>query len=196
MQEISTYQSWFETYQIPYPNKLNSSNLMEYMELVWQWNSKINITAAKSKDELITRHILDSLTGQTFCSSGGNTILDIGSGGGFPAIPLAITLPLTHFILVERVPKKCAFLNRVKRKLNLNNITVNNCDLKDLVLTTKIKTSITRAVRVDNNVTTILKSLGFEKIITFTSENNLDSESLTYKLPNENKLRYLSLSLL
>ncbi len=189
----SSYKPWFNENSIPFPQESALRRLSQFVELAWQWNKAINITAAKSKEELITRHILDSLTATDFCKEEKN-ILDIGSGGGFPAIPLAIALPLTNFILVERVPKKCAFLNRVKRKLGLNNISVENCDLQDLNLNYNFNTAITRAVRVDKEFLQTLKEKGINTLITFTSEQeNSSKKHIKYKLINETNPRFVNL---
>jgi len=194
MQIILKHKNWFELNNIQFPQEGAIRQLKQFVELAWQWNSKINITAAKSKEEIVTRHILDSLTALKCLSNNTQTVLDIGSGGGFPAIPLAITNPLTHFILVERVPKKCAFLNRAKRKLGLTNITVENFDLQDLTLKDKVTFAITRAVRVDSNLKSILISKGIEKIITFTSEKTNSEKTYSYNLIGESKNRYVNLS--
>jgi 16S rRNA (guanine(527)-N(7))-methyltransferase RsmG len=189
----NSYLPWFSENKIPFPNESALRQLSQFTELISQWNKAINITAAQSKEEVVQRHILDSLTASDFCKEEKN-ILDIGSGGGFPAIPLAIVLPLTNFVLVERVPKKCAFLNRVKRKLGLTNITVINCDLEKLNLDFKVCTAITRAVRVDEQFIQTLLSKGFVNLITFTSKKATSEKYLKYKLVLENFYRFVNLN--
>lgn len=195
MKSIEKYEKWLKKNNIPY-EFLNYEKLNNLVDLVWEWNKKINITASKSKEEVLTRHVLDSLTALTFLDNEEINIIDIGSGGGFPALPLAISLPNTNFTLVERVPKKCAFLNRVKRKLNLENITVINSDLKDLNLDFNVTKATTRAVRVDEEFLIYLRNLNIKQLITFSSEIEKNSKYNSYTLPGESKQRYINLTII
>ena len=82
----------------------------------------MNLTAIRERPAQITKHILDSLTLVPWLR--GTRVADIGSGAGFPGIPLAIALPGVHFALVESVGKKCRFLECVRDTLALENIEV------------------------------------------------------------------------
>ncbi|MEO9806654.1 MAG: 16S rRNA (guanine(527)-N(7))-methyltransferase RsmG [Reichenbachiella sp.] len=93
------------------------------MPLYADWNSKINVVSRKDIDELYLRHVLHSLgiaKVQSFLP--GSHILDIGTGGGFPGIPLAILFPETEFVLVDSIGKKVRVVNEVANALELNNV--------------------------------------------------------------------------
>lgn len=87
------------------------------------WNAKINVISRKDIDELYTRHILHSLAiakVQTFVP--GSTVLDVGTGGGFPGIPLAILFPETNFYLIDVIGKKIKVVQAVAEGLGLKNV--------------------------------------------------------------------------
>ncbi|MCF8715805.1 16S rRNA (guanine(527)-N(7))-methyltransferase RsmG [Joostella atrarenae] len=88
------------------------------------WNSKINVISRKDIDELYVRHVLHSLgiaKVQPFLP--GSSILDVGTGGGFPGIPLAILFPETQFYLIDAIGKKITVVNEVAQALKLENVT-------------------------------------------------------------------------
>lgn len=99
--------------------------LSAYLYLLLETNKQFNLTAIKDPDIAWLRHILDSLSLLPFISDT-KTVIDIGSGGGLPGIPLAITLPNIQFTLLEATTKKTRFLQSVADQLNLTNITVIN----------------------------------------------------------------------
>lgn len=98
-----------------------SKQLYEYMNLILEWNEKINVTSIKDEKMFIVKHFVDSLTISEFAKNV-NRILDIGTGGGFPGIPLKIYHPETKFTLIDSVNKKITVLNDVIEKLNLQKI--------------------------------------------------------------------------
>ena len=113
------------------------SPLMEkYINEIILFNSAYNLTNTSDHDELLIRHIYDSLAPySTFCKLFENahnnpdfTAGDIGSGGGLPGIPLAAAFPDVNFCLVERMSKRCAFLENVAAILGLKNVTVINSE--------------------------------------------------------------------
>lgn len=75
--------------------------LMAYLELLIKWNKAYNLTAVRNPDEMVSRHLLDSLSVVEFVARGGDNWLDVGSGGGMPGIPLAIMLPHKKFTLLD-----------------------------------------------------------------------------------------------
>lgn len=92
-------------------------------ELYSFWNSQINVISRKDIDELYERHILHSLGIAKFCSfKPGEKVLDVGTGGGFPGIPLAILFPETQFHLVDSIGKKIKVVNEVAAALGLKNV--------------------------------------------------------------------------
>ncbi len=113
------------------------SPLMEkYINEIILFNSAYNLTNTSDHDELLIRHIYDSLAPySTFCKLFENahnnpdfTAGDIGSGGGLPGIPLAAAFSDVNFCLVERMAKRCAFLENVAAILGLKNVTVINSE--------------------------------------------------------------------
>ncbi len=94
-----------------------------YMELLLQHNENVNLTAITDKDEIIVKHFLDSLIPMSVLKIEDNTkIIDVGTGAGFPSIPLKIMLPNVHFVLLDSLNKRINFLDEVIQKLDLKNI--------------------------------------------------------------------------
>jgi 16S rRNA (guanine527-N7)-methyltransferase len=95
------------------------------LEALYQdWNLKINVVSRKDIEELYLRHVLHSLAIAKFISfNPGAHILDVGTGGGFPGIPLAILFPETHFTLVDAIGKKIKVVEEVVAGLGLENVT-------------------------------------------------------------------------
>ena len=133
--------------------------LLAYVKELQLFNSAYDLTAAKTEDDIIVRHVLDSLSARSELfklkerilkirgatdanarpdvtpanktndpAGGPFVIADIGSGGGLPGIPLAITMPDTHFVLAERMSKRCAFLENCAAILGLKNVRVQNVE--------------------------------------------------------------------
>jgi len=103
------------------------SKFKKLKELYKDWNLKINVVSRKDIDELYLRHVLHSLgiaKIQKFIP--GSKILDVGTGGGFPGIPLAILFPEVQFHLVDSIAKKIKVVNEVVAGLNLQNVTITN----------------------------------------------------------------------
>lgn len=112
-------------------NKEHQEKQLKYfLELLLKWNSTHNLVS-KTQQKNLQEHIEDSL-----CVSGylGNTVVDVGSGGGFPGIPLAITNPDAKFYLVESNNKKASFLLNTKNLLGLDNTKIINKRMEDVSL--------------------------------------------------------------
>lgn len=95
------------------------------------WNRRINLTAITRQDEIVIKHFLDSLTLVPLLR-GTETVLDIGSGAGFPAIPLKIALPELTVVTVDSVLKKVHFQRHISRVLGLKGITALHARVEDL----------------------------------------------------------------
>ena len=96
-------------------------------ELYKDWNSRINVISRKDTEQLYERHVLHSLAIAKVCEFyAGAEILDVGSGGGFPGIPLAILFPEARFTLVDSIGKKVNVLRGVAEALGLKNVTAVN----------------------------------------------------------------------
>lgn len=100
--------------------------LLGYLALLIKWNKAYNLTAVRNADEMVSRHLLDSLSVVPFVAERGNDWLDVGSGGGMPGIPLAILFPERRFTLLDSNGKKTRFLTQVKLELGLDNLSVVN----------------------------------------------------------------------
>lgn len=97
------------------------SKFYEYMKLLLEWNEKINLTAITEQDEIILKHFVDCITIQKYIVKN-KKIVDIGTGAGFPGIPLAIMNESNNFVLVDSLNKRINFLNDVKEKIKLENV--------------------------------------------------------------------------
>lgn len=96
--------------------------LLAYVELLARWNATYNLSAVRDLDEMITRHLLDSLAALPYVR--GETLADLGSGGGLPGIPFAIAAPERAVTLVDSNGKKTRFLRAAARELKLDNVRV------------------------------------------------------------------------
>ena len=101
------------------------SQFSSYLDLLVKWNQKINLTSEKSSQDIVLRHIFDSLHYAAFISPQ-DEIVDIGSGAGFPGIPLKIIYPDLVPILIESQRKRCSFLETVIFQLGLTGTKVIN----------------------------------------------------------------------
>lgn len=109
------------------------------------WNAQINVISRKDIEELYERHILHSLGIAKFCTfKPGEKVLDVGTGGGFPGIPLAILFPETQFHLVDSIGKKIKVVNEVATALGLSNVKASH--LRAEQVTDKYDFVVSRAV--------------------------------------------------
>lgn len=100
------------------------SRFYDYMRLLQDYNNRVNLTAIKEDPAIITKHFVDCLSIAPFIQTGGKTktLCDIGTGAGFPGIPLKIAKPELRLILVDSLNKRLLFLEEVVRKLGLENV--------------------------------------------------------------------------
>lgn len=114
----------------PHLSEQQRHQFEQMMQLYPEWNEKINVISRKDIDNLEVNHILHSLALAKFIKFvPGSRILDIGTGGGFPGIPLAIMNPDSHFHLIDRVGKKLKVAADVVEKLGLKNVTIQHGDI-------------------------------------------------------------------
>ncbi|MDR6301280.1 16S rRNA (guanine(527)-N(7))-methyltransferase RsmG [Mesonia maritima] len=125
MQEIEKY----------FPDLTEAQQLQfkKLKDLYKDWNLKINVVSRKDIDEIYLRHVLHSLgIAKVQSFKPGSSILDVGTGGGFPGIPLAILFPETNFHLVDSIGKKIKVVNEVAEGLELQNVKTSNCRVEEI----------------------------------------------------------------
>lgn len=121
-------------------NKETGSELTEkeisafstFLQELIKWNEEINLTAIRTEDEIILKHFVDSLTLLPFIPESTKKLADIGSGAGFPGIPIAIMRPNLEVTLIESIGKKCKFLEHIKETLNLSNLEIVNARAEEV----------------------------------------------------------------
>lgn len=101
----------------------NEKQLLAYLELLYKWNRVYNLTAVRETERMVSHHLLDSLAIVPYVGTG-RRVLDVGSGGGLPGIPLAIARPDLLVTLIDSVAKKTAFLLQAKAELGLDNVSI------------------------------------------------------------------------
>ncbi|HDQ04073.1 MAG TPA: 16S rRNA (guanine(527)-N(7))-methyltransferase RsmG [Deltaproteobacteria bacterium] len=106
-----------------------------YQKELLSWNKKFNLVSEKSAQEIVDRHFLDSLTALRFIEKKNARMLDIGSGAGFPGVPLKIALPSLELILMESNRKKVSFLKHIIRELSLEQTSVAHCRAEEALKT-------------------------------------------------------------
>ncbi|MGL4723838.1 MAG: 16S rRNA (guanine(527)-N(7))-methyltransferase RsmG [Scandinavium sp.] len=94
--------------------------LVAYVELLHKWNKAYNLTSVRDPNEMLVRHILDSIIVAPHLK--GSRFIDVGTGPGLPGIPLAIVLPEAHFTLLDSLGKRVRFLRQVQHELKLDNV--------------------------------------------------------------------------
>lgn len=115
-------------------------------ELYTEWNSKINVISRKDIESLYEKHILHSLSiAAAFDFPKGLEIVDIGTGGGFPGVPLAIFFPQVKFHLVDSIGKKLKIIEAVKEAIGLDNVTTQHCRAEE-IKNRKFDFAVSRAV--------------------------------------------------
>ncbi len=102
----------------------------EFYNQLLAYNQKVNLTRITEPSDFLYRHLLDSLVISPFIPEG-TTVADVGSGAGFPALPLALTRPDLHITAIESIGKKCAFIEQIQQHFKLN-VTVLHARSEDL----------------------------------------------------------------
>jgi 16S rRNA (guanine527-N7)-methyltransferase len=141
MQAIEAIFNYFDDI-----TQTQKDQLLSLQDLYNDWNSKINVISRKDIDALYEKHVLHSLSIATIISfAAGTQIIDIGTGGGFPGVPLAIFFPEVEFHLVDSIAKKLAVVKEVAAAVGLTNITTQHTRVED-IKNRKFDFAVSRAV--------------------------------------------------
>lgn len=124
----------------------------QYLLLLHKWNKTYNLTAIRNIEEMLEKHLLDSLSIAAHVY--GERFLDVGTGAGLPGIPLAILYPQKQFTLLDSNGKKTRFLQQVKTQLQLNNVTVENRRIEQFDPSQKFDAILSRAFASLNDMIT------------------------------------------
>lgn len=119
-------------------------NLIKHLLLLDRWNRAYNLTSVRDPLEMISRHTFDSLSLLPYLR--GDTILDLGTGAGFPGLPLAICDPIRHYVLLDGNGKKIRFVRQTIHELGLERVAVAQCRIESYQPIHKFNTIICRAV--------------------------------------------------
>ena len=152
-----------------------------------EWNAKINVISRKDIEQLFERHVLHSLAiAKIIQFKSGTTVLDVGTGGGFPGIPLAILFPETSFLLIDSIGKKIKVVSEIASALNLRNVKAEHVRVEDVhqkfdFVVSRAVTAFPRFVEmVQNNVAT--KSINdLPNGILYLKGGDFDEEISPYK---------------
>lgn len=118
--------------------------LLDYLALLFKWNTVYNLTSVRDPMQMVTLHVLDSLAAVPAFKDA-KSVLDVGAGGGLPGIVLAIARPGMKVALIDTVHKKTAFLTQVKAELGLSNVTVHTARVEQLQVPHKFDVITSRA---------------------------------------------------
>ena len=137
----------FNNLMIYYSKKMNLvfndeqlKQFYEYMNLLIEWNKKINLTAIVKPEEIILKHFIDSLTINSYIGEN-HTLVDVGTGAGFPGIPIKIYRPDLKVVLVDSLNKRINFLNEVINQLHLKDIETIHSRIEDFGKNSKYRES-------------------------------------------------------
>ncbi|HTT03602.1 MAG TPA: 16S rRNA (guanine(527)-N(7))-methyltransferase RsmG [Steroidobacteraceae bacterium] len=121
----------------------SAASLLRLMDELERWNAAYNLTSIRSRQAMLTHHLLDSLSIHSHLR--GVTIADLGTGAGFPGLPLALTNPNREFTLIDANNKKVRFVTHAARELGLANVTVTHARVETLDVPTPFDTVVARA---------------------------------------------------
>ena len=172
----------------PQLNDIQLKKLLHFEKLIKEWNKKINLVSRKDVENFQINHLIHSLSiSKLILFKPKTNVLDIGTGGGLPGIPLAIFFPQTIFHLVDRKQKKIDVLKNIIIELDLKNVIVERIDAQDI--SNEYDFILNRAVSSTENILSIsrnkIKTNSFNKIqngIICLKGGNLENEIVKLKI--------------
>ena len=172
----------------PQLNDIQLKKLLHFEKLIKEWNKKINLVSRKDVENFQINHLIHSLSiSKLILFKPKTKVLDIGTGGGLPGIPLAIFFPQTIFHLVDRKQKKIDVLNNIIIELDLKNVIVERIDAQDI--SNEYDFILNRAVSSTENILSMsrnkIKTNSFNKIqngIICLKGGNLENEIVKLKI--------------
>ena len=121
---MNDLRNFIEQLHIAKPEE-KEAQLIKYMEGVLEWNQKVNLTAITDRNEFIQKHFIDSLLcAKTLEFTESSSICDVGTGGGFPGVPLAICYPDKQFTLMDSLEKRLKIVRQLCDEIGINNVQV------------------------------------------------------------------------
>lgn len=173
-----------EIKKLPLENQFSEKKvrlLAQYIGLLNKWNKAYNLTAVRDPEEMVQKHIIDSLSilpvlTKALAQQNKPTLVDIGSGAGLPGIPLAIAQPKWSLTLVDSNSKKTGFLNQVKQELELNNVAVINARAENIKQT--YDAIVCRAFASLSDIVELTKGLWHEETALWAMKGKYPDEEL------------------
>ena len=110
-----------------------AETLARYMDGVLEWNEKVNLTAITDREEFVQKHLIDSLLcAETLAFTDSSSICDVGTGGGFPGVPLAVCYPDKEFVLMDSLSKRVRIVRQLCDELDIGNVATVHGRAEDL----------------------------------------------------------------
>lgn len=156
--------------------------LLQYLELLVKWNRSYNLTAVRDPAQMVTRHLLDSLAIAPYLC--GQRLIDVGTGGGLPGVPMAILFPEREFHLLDSNGKKTRFATHAVGRLGLDNVTVVKSRVEDYADEVGFDTVISRAFASVSDFVRLAGHLCGRKGCMMAMKGRLDPEELANVPPD------------